>query len=220
MRYICRGIILDKQTVNKSIKTVIKKIDENSFIIHAESDIQAMIYCELVKNNNKIKSMNLKDHQNKKYNNIPVHTEYYFERNEKGKFTKGNRIDLVVYNENDMCNINTDYQRIKKDKEYLVKLDHVIEIKFEKGLGGKNKDNFENSIIEQDIKKLQRFHKLHKNYSNHESKLHFVYIRRLWKPDKQLRKRIGNADKKIDNACKKSPKITLHQNDKQFLNPK
>ena len=212
---------MNSKNVSDCIMKIINKIDAEPFLIHRECDIQAMIYNEvfnkLHKKNDNIVHIALKDEKDKNYRTNLVHCEYFFGKKENKKMSS-DRFDIVIFNKEDVKNINTHWLRIKNNNfpEEIVKLDHVIEIKFESGLGGKKALNFKDSAIKKDIDKLIKFKKLHCKYKKHIPKLHFVYVLRLWKANEKWKSKIPEIIKKADELCKKN-EILFYNNCKCFL---
>jgi hypothetical protein len=205
---------MDSNSVKKIIENVIEKINEDPFIVHREADIQAMIYNQLCKKYDELYPTKLVDITGKIFQTSLVHCEYYFGKVEDNKQSK-KKFDIVIFNKNDAENINTHWLRIKKGgSEETVKLDHVIEIKFETGLGGKNITNYQGSPMESDIKKLL-YLKNNKDCVN----LHFVYILRLWgRPNDKFNSIIKNAKNvrtKITKNCGKN--ITHYFNENFYF---
>jgi len=181
--------------VKEAINKIIEGIDKNPFIVHRESDIQAMIYNELCKEYKQLYPTLLADKKGKVYQTGLVHCEYYFGKNENKRMS-GEKFDIVIFEKEDVENINTHWLRIKRGRsEEIVKLDHVIEIKFESGLGCKNIKSYNGSTMQSDIQKLNKFRRLHKKYKNHNSCLHFVCILRLWESEDKLKSYAANIQK-------------------------
>jgi len=170
---------MDSKPIEEIIQNVVNQIDKHPFIVHRERDIQAMIYNQLCKKYDELYPTKLEDETGEIFKTNLVHCEYFFGKNEGNKQTK-KKFDIVIFDKNDVKNINTHWLRIKKDgSEEIVKLNHVIEIKFETGLGGKNITNYPNSPMESDIGKLFVLKNNLKNKKDGPN-LHFVYILRLW----------------------------------------
>ena len=205
---------MDSNSVEKIIREVVDKIDENPFIVHRERDIQAMIYNELCK-----KYDNPIFLKNKKYKTNLVHCEYYFGQDESHKH-KGKTFDIVIFDENDVENINTNWLAIsngkKKNDWNIVRLKDVIEIKAEFGLNINKFLDFNKSGGKKDIDKLFDFKQLHNNYK--DLGLYFIcFIRLEEKSKEKYQKKIESFFKKIDEYCE-DKKVKFYSNKNCFVN--
>ena len=210
---------MDSNSVEKIIQNVIKKIDENPFSIHREADIQAMIYNELCNKYDRLYPILLKDENNKKYKTNLVHCEYYFGEDNTHRH-KGKTFDVVIFNENDVENINSNWLAIanekNKNKWNIVRLKDIIEIKVEFGLSGKKFLDFDKSREKEDIDKLLDFKQLH--YDNKDLYLHFICFLRLEKKSKEkYDKIIESFFKKMDKYCE-NENVRLYSNKNCFVN--
>jgi hypothetical protein len=207
---------MNASSVKKIIQNVVDKIDEDPFIIHREADIQAMIYNELCKEyppgiyKNKLG-----------YKTGLVHCEYYFG---KDKYDKHNRktFDVVIFNENDVENINNNWlaksDEKKKSQWDIIRLKDIIEIKAEFGLSGNKFGDFDGSREKEDIKKLIEFKKLHNYYE--DLSLHFICFLRLEKKGKEkYEKRIEPFFEQMKKYCERENiEIEIYTNKNHFVN--
>jgi len=158
-------------SVKELIDELIAEINKNPFRFRLEADVRAWLYnklCERYPTLHKTNFHGLKTSL--------VHCEYFG--------GKGRRIDLVVFDEDDVRNINSNYMdKGRENHQYLyVRLSDAIEIKMELGYRGKRmKETAMNDVI-----KLGEL-KQDKQTTN----AHFIFIVR-WRAKKETKKEKQN----------------------------
>lgn len=179
--------------VKEAINEIIKDIDKNPFIFRNEADIQARLYYELCKELNEWVPTHMTRFKGLKTN--LVHREYFGGR--------GQSIDLVVFDKNDVKNIEKNSMEKSKSKEY-VKVSDAIEIKTDFGY-------YHQRTVEDSHTDIDKLLDLRKN--NSAKNLHFILIIR-WPPysDEKLMK-ISYFVREIKNRCREK-NINFYTNNK------
>ena len=197
-----------KSDVILVIKSVLKDIENEPFIVHCEQDIHSMLYCRLNEKNHNLYPIDLQHRRNsvKNKNGHPfrtnlVHSEYFFGKDDSGIGTY-KRFDLVIFDENDVKNITRNWlTRWTNDGYDIIALKHVIEIKFEFGDGGPDNRNFDKSLSKKDVDKLVKFRGLQKKNRNIDPILYFIYVLRWLTNNKAVKEEILNFIKKLEKYC-------------------
>ncbi len=167
------------------------EINEYPFIYRNEADIQARLYHQLCNELNEWEPTHTTGFKSLVTN--LVHREYFG--------GKGQRVDLVVFDKNDMKNIAMNSMEKSQSCEY-VKVTDAIEIKTEQGSTGKHRRN----RVFKDIDKLIKL----KDEGNTDN-LHFMYVIR-W-PTKNARKH-----KEILNIVNEARKKCVENNISFYTN--
>ena len=188
-----------KNQVDKAILNIIEEINQYPFIYRNEADIQARLYNQLCNVMNESEPTHKTGFKNLITN--LVHCEYFG--------GKGQRVDLVVFDKEDIKNISMNSMEKSRSGEY-VKVTDAIEIKTEQGSTGQ----FRRSRVFEDIDKLITLRKEGKS-----DNLYFMYIIRWPTKNKSKQEEICDI---VDDARKKCKgnDISFFSNEKDtyFLN--
>jgi hypothetical protein len=186
----------------EAIQSVIQKINDKPYIFHTESDIRAMLYAELIKRYPDFYEISLSSKSGKKNETLVVHTEYFG--------GEGKRIDTVVFSENGVESINTNYLQVRRNGKSLpVELEDAVEIKFSTGRG----ERALTGEIDKDIQKLTK-------RMGEKGIKHAYYLLIFREPTNNKRKQrwlIGLAENTKDKCINNN--IRFHCNDFQKLFP-
>ncbi len=175
------------EETKEAITRVIETINQTPFIFNSESDIQGLIYSELLKEYDTKHKLGLFDCNGKEYLTNLVHQEYFA--------GEGGRIDIVVFDKDEISKIDTNWLVFKspEKKGYSsVRLQDAIEIKI--NIGGADK-NLE-IRLKKDIERLTELLNTEKIKS-----AHFVFIVRWLTKRKDITKRIIEAKEIAKKAC-------------------
>ena len=166
--------------VKKSINRIVQEINEHPFIFRNEADIQTRLYYYLC---DELDEWEPK-HETKfgKLMTNLVHREYFG--------GKGQRIDLVVFDERDVMNIEKNSMEKTHSKQY-VNVSDAIEIKAELGY---YHDRTKKGI-DIDLNKLKSL----KDEGKAEN-LHFIYIIR-WPTNEKKQKEVEQYVRVLRKKC-------------------
>lgn len=173
-----------------AINRVIGMINDTPFIFNTESDIQGLVYSELLKEYKKKYPMGLTNSKGKKFITNRVHREYFG--------GKGGRIDTVVFSKEEIAMIDRPWLGIKTSESPWyrpVKLQDAIEIKI---VGGKG----EEALFAEIRKDIERLTKLLKDKKTQKG--HFIFIIRWQTKNKSIMDRMVKAEKLAKNLCNKN----------------
>ena len=193
---LLEGIKKISLSVEKCIKELIEEVNKNPFFFRMEADVRAWLYNKLCGEHPKFYQTSFPKENPLKTN--LVHCEYYG--------GKRKRIDLVVFDENDVKNITRNWMdKGRGATNNPVKLSDAIEIKVELGYRGKSAAE---RAAKSDVEKLIELLKKGKTRRGH-----FIYIIRKWPIEEKWANELFS---KLEKICKKYG-IKFYRNNYPFF---
>ena len=186
-----------KIDVDLAILSLLKKLQKNPFMVYSEKDLQALLSLELLDMDKKLYNTNAIVNGIRMKTNR-VHREY--------PYVKGS-IDIVIFSEKDIKNINGDqgakfgYLHVFSKKR-SVSCSHLIEIK------NPRKETLNLSSIQDDFKKLRDGYSKSEELKD-KAKLYFVCYH-LWDITENYIKKQINIYKECFRLAKIEPEIKFY----------
>lgn len=191
-------------SIEDAIRKIIEEINNEPYIFRNEKDIHAMLYNELLKSYLGLFPIDIDG-----YKTRLVHCEYFWGKDKNNRHNK-KRIDLVVFDEKDVRNINNNWLTKGTINDYeIVDITDAIEVKVELGGTGEKRK----SLPESDIKKLTEFKEIHR-----DTNLHFIYIVRWPTKNQPKQDEIKGLVTELREECNKG-NVKFYTNNNYFLSP-
>lgn len=189
-------------SIEDSIRKIIEEINKEPYIFRNEKDIHATLYNELLQSYPGLFPIDIDG-----YKTRLVHCEYFWGKDKNNRHSR-RRIDLVVFDEKDMGNINNNWLTKRTINDYeIVDITDAIEVKVE--LGGTG--NKRKKLPKSDIKKLTEFKEIHR-----DTNLHFIYIVRWPTKNQRVQNEIEKLVTELRKECNKG-NVKFYTNNNYFL---